>query len=54
MGGDERMLKSTVQVDAIGVEEQPKLIMKLVMIVIIIIMIKIVMMMLMIVTVRIN
>jgi len=25
MGGDERMLKSTVQVDAIGVEEQPKL-----------------------------
>ena len=47
MGGDERMLKSTVQVDAIGVEEQPKLITMLVMIVI-----KIVMMILMIMTVR--
>ena len=47
MGGDERMLKSAVQVDAIGVEEQPKLMMMLVMIVI-----KIVMMMLMIMTVR--
>ena len=52
MRGDEGMLKSAVQVDTIGVEEQPKLIMIIVMIVIIIIMIMIVMMMLMIMTVR--
>ena len=32
MRGDEGMLKAAVQVDAVGVEEQPKLIMKIVMI----------------------
>ena len=45
MRGYEGVLKTAVEVDAIGVEEQPKLITMLVMI-------KIVMMMLMIMTVR--